>query len=164
MRDLIKVIKEDLYFYGGKSFWKTIATFFFKNSFLLMMNYRLGHYFINKKSVFSSLLLIILKHRQIKYRNCQFSYESSIGRRLNLPHPVGIVIGAGVKIGDDVTIYQNVTIGQKNENQYPTVENGAIIFPTAIVVGEVIVGEGSKVGAISYLDKSVPKNSIFIKK
>lgn len=161
---MIQLIKSDLIFYGGTNALKKVLTFFFKHSFLVMLNYRLGHYFFYSKFPLSNLLVIYLKHRQLKYGSCHFSYEASIGRFLNLPHPVGIVIGKGVVVRDNVTIYQNCTLGQKSKSEYPVINENSTIYPGCVIVGPISIGPSSIIGANSYVNKSVDINSTFIKK
>lgn len=92
--------------------------------------------------------------------SCDVSRGVTIGRGLKLPHPIGIVIGLGVRIAENVTIYQHVTLGSLRDN-YPTVQSGVIIFPAAIVVGAIELGEGCVIGARTYVDHSVPARAVF---
>jgi serine O-acetyltransferase len=161
---LLSVIKEDLQFYGGTNANKKVLTFLFKHSFSVMLNYRLGRHFLQCKFPFSNLFVIYLKHRQLKYGSCHISYEACIGKRLNLPHPVGIVIGKGVVVKDNVTIYQNCTLGQKDDSQYPVLNDYCIVYPGSIVVGDTSIGENAIIGANSFVNKSVGAGSVFINK
>ena len=91
---------------------------------------------------------------------------ASIGRRFVIDHGTGVVIGETSIIGDDVTIYHDVTLGgiapsvdsesQVGQKRHPTIENGAIIGSGAAVLGPIVVGEGAKVGANSVVTKPVP--------
>lgn len=91
--------------------------------------------------------------RQIfnKY-NCQISPTASIGDNVCFPHPIGIVIGDGAVIGDDCIIYQNVTLGQKN-GKYPILQNKCVLYPNAVVIGDVTLLEGTIVGAGAVVTK-----------
>jgi serine O-acetyltransferase len=80
---------------------------------------------------------------------------------LSIPHPVGIVIGSGVSVGGRVTLYQNVTLGRNGRGDYPRIENDVTIFPGAVVVGNLTVGAGARVGANEFLSKSIPADSVF---
>ncbi|WP_418667978.1 serine O-acetyltransferase [Allofournierella sp.] len=62
-----------------------------------------------------------------------------IGCNLRIPHPQNIVLGSGCTIGDNVTIYHDVTLGQ-NRGKYPTIGNNVIIYAGAKVIGDVTVG------------------------
>lgn len=78
-----------------------------------------------------------------------------------LPHPTAIVVGDGVKLADNVTIYQNVTLGgaRKGDWQagnYPSIGQGTTIFAGAVIVGAVTVGAGCVIGANSVVTNDVP--------
>lgn len=85
----------------------------------------------------------------------QFASQASPGLRveggLYLPHPVGIVLGAGVVIGPRVTIFQGVTLGQDGKGNYPVIGSDVIIFPNSVVVGNVVIDEATRVPAQSFL-------------
>ena len=89
---------------------------------------------------------------------------SQIGAGLRMHRPVGIVIGAGVRIGDGVHIYQGVTLGLANPRSerpraFPSVGDGAVIFANAVVVGDVSIGAGAIVGACTFVSEDVPPHS-----
>jgi len=89
-----------------------------------------------------------------------------IGRRLFIDHGHGVVIGETSEIGDDVTLYQGVTLGgiapsvdsasQINVKRHPTLKDGAIIGSGAQVLGPITVGEGARVGANAVVSKDIP--------
>lgn len=89
-----------------------------------------------------------------------------IGRRFVIDHGTGVVIGETSIIGDDVTIYHDVTLGgiapsiesetQVGKKRHPTIMDGAIIGSGAAILGPITVGEGAKVGANSVVTKPVP--------
>ena len=91
---------------------------------------------------------------------------ASIGRRFVIDHGTGVVVGETSIIGDDVTIYHDVTLGgiapsvdsgnQVGQKRHPTIESGAIIGSGAAILGPIVVGEGAKVGANSVVTKPVP--------
>ena len=86
-----------------------------------------------------------------------------IGRRVFIDHGFGVVIGETAVIGDDVTIYQGVTLGgtslAKGAKRHPTLEPGVIIGAGAQVLGAFTVGEGAKVGSNAVVVKEVPAGS-----
>jgi serine O-acetyltransferase len=90
-----------------------------------------------------------------------------IGRRFFLEHGFS-VIGESVEIGDDVTIYQHVTLGGTNPTtgiggkRHPTVRNGVVIGSGAQVLGPIEIGEGAKIGANSVVTKTVAPNSTVV--
>lgn len=82
---------------------------------------------------------------------CFISPDARIGDRCLFPHPVGIVIGDGVIIGEDCVIYQNVTLGARARGaageRYPELGDRAVIYAGAVVVGAVRIGKGAVVAA-----------------
>ncbi len=90
---------------------------------------------------------------------------AQIGRRLFIDHGMGIVIGETCEIGDDVTIYQGVTLGgtgKEKGKRHPTIENNVLIATGAKVLGSITVGENSKIGAGSVVLKEVPPHSTVV--
>lgn len=84
--------------------------------------------------------------------------SASIGSSVFLDHATGIVVGALVSIGDDVTIYQNVTIGRKPDDpaRAPRIGRGVFISSGVTILGDVSIGEDAKVGAGSVVTDDVP--------
>ena len=90
---------------------------------------------------------------------------AKIGRRFFIDHGMGVVIGETTEIGDDVTLYQGVTLGgtsTKPIKRHPTIEDSVTIFSGAAVLGPVTVGRHSRVGAGSVLVTSVPPHSTVV--
>jgi serine O-acetyltransferase len=89
---------------------------------------------------------------------CYISPLANVGEGLCLPHPVAIVIGDGVVIGNDVTIYQGVTIGRKDEgvSEYPVIGDRAIVYSGAILLGKIRIGPGAIIAAHSVVLDDVP--------
>lgn len=139
-----------------------IAAFFFNASFRLLLNHRLGKFFFNKKGKLFSLMAAYYKMKQNTKRSCDISYKANLGTGIYFPHPIGIVIGDGVEIGNKSKIYQHVTFGshgRKGEKlQYPIVGDQATIFAGATLVGAIKIGEKAIVGANSFVNINVPKN------
>lgn len=96
-----------------------------------------------------------------KKYGCCISPKSEIGKGLSLPHPVGIVIGEGVKIGKNCVIYHNVTIGRKYKDiaDYPSIGDNVIIYCNSTLIGNIQIGDNSLIGCNSIIMKSVEKNS-----
>jgi len=87
---------------------------------------------------------------------------AKIGRRVFIDHGVGVVIGETSIIGDDVIIYQQVTLGGVSTSKgkrHPTLENNVVIGAGAKILGNITIGTNSKVGANSVVVKNVPMNS-----
>jgi serine O-acetyltransferase len=95
---------------------------------------------------------------------CYISRRAKIGPRLRLPHPVGIVIGDGVVIGNGCTIYQHVTLGGRRlgdwqHGRYPVVGNDVVLFAGAVIAGSIAIGHHSTVGANAVVLDDVPADS-----
>lgn len=126
-----------------------------------MLNYRLGHYCMKKRFIGSGLFIMYLRKRQFVKYGCYLSYRAEIKGNLNLPHPIGIVIGDGCIIQNEVTIYQNSTLGQGKDAKYPTISPRAVIYAHSIVIGGIEIGENAVIGAGSFVNKSIAPNSVF---
>ena len=90
---------------------------------------------------------------------------AKLGRRLFIDHGCGIVIGETAEIGDDVTLYQGVTLGgtgKESGKRHPTLGNNVVVGAGAKVLGSFTVGENSKIGAGSVVLKEVPPNSTVV--
>ena len=88
---------------------------------------------------------------------------ATIGRRFFIDHGMGVVIGETAEIGDDVMLYQGVTLGGSElvqRKRHPTIGNGVMIGAGAKVLGPITIGEGSAIGANAVVTKSAPPNSI----
>lgn len=114
------------------------------------------------------LLRFISRYFKLLMRNRYSSFispKSNLSANVIFPHPIGIVIGDGVCIGDCV-IYQNVTLGakkrgyRKNGMNYPRLSDGVIIYAGAVVVGGVNLNSSCIIGANNYIDFDVEKNTV----
>jgi len=84
---------------------------------------------------------------------------AKVGRRFFIDHGMGIVIGETAEIGDDVTLYQGVTLGGTSWNKgkrHPTLEDGVVVGAGAKVLGPFTVGAGAKIGSNAVVTKPVP--------
>lgn len=87
---------------------------------------------------------------------------ATIGRRVFIDHGIGVVIGETAIVGNDVLIYQGVTLGGVNLDRvkrHPSIEDNVVIGAGAKVLGNITVGENSKIGANSVVIHDVPKNT-----
>jgi serine O-acetyltransferase len=93
--------------------------------------------------------------------------SAQIGERFCIDHATGIIIGETVIIGNDVKIYQGVTLGALSvkkslakTKRHPTIENGVVIYAGATILGgDTIIGENSIIGGNTWITSSVPANS-----
>ncbi|SEU00502.1 serine O-acetyltransferase [Salinibacillus kushneri] len=90
---------------------------------------------------------------------------AKIGKRFFIDHGMGVVIGETCEIGDNVTLFQGVTLGgtgKEKGKRHPTVKDNALIASGAKVLGSITIGENSKVGAGSVVLRDVPDNSTVV--
>ena len=88
-----------------------------------------------------------------------------IGRGLFIDHGMGVVIGETAEVGDDVTMYHGVTLGGLSGHKvkrHPTIEDGVVIGAGAKILGPVVVGRDSRIGANAVVIKPVPPNSVVV--
>jgi serine O-acetyltransferase len=90
---------------------------------------------------------------------------AEIGHRFFVDHGMGVVIGETTIVGDDVTLYQGVTLGgtgKETGKRHPTIGNSVVIGAGARVLGNITIGENSRVGAGSVVLRDVPDNSTVV--
>src|SRR5208283_483792 len=88
-----------------------------------------------------------------------------IGRRFFIDHGMGVVIGETSEIGDDVLIYQGVTLGGTGKDtgkRHPTIGNGVVIGTGAAILGNIRIGDHVKIGAGSVVVHPVPDHSTVV--
>ena len=98
--------------------------------------------------------------------------KARIGKNLFIDHGMGVVIGETSEIGNNVTIYHNVTLGgispsinsndQRNIKRHPTLEDNVVIGSGAQILGPVIIGKNSLIGANAVVTKDVSAKSIMV--
>ena len=90
---------------------------------------------------------------------------AEIGRRLFIDHGLGVVIGETAIVGNDVTLYQGVTLGGTGKElgkRHPTIEDEVVIGGGAKVLGNITIGRNCRIGAGSVVLRSVPENSTVV--
>ena len=88
-----------------------------------------------------------------------------IGRRLFIDHGMGVVIGETAIVGDDVTLYQDVTLGgtgKQKGKRHPTIGSGVVIGGGAKILGNITIGENCRIGSGSVVLRDVPENSTVV--
>jgi serine O-acetyltransferase len=88
-----------------------------------------------------------------------------IGRRLFIDHGMGVVIGETAIVGDDVTLYQGVTLGgtgKEHGKRHPTIEDNVVVGGGAKILGNIVVGKNCRIGAGSVVLRSVPDDSTVV--
>lgn len=102
-----------------------------------------------------------ISQRAARKTGIEIHPAATIGRRFFIDHGTGVVIGETAVIGDDVMIYQGVTLGGTGKDtgkRHPTIGNNVMIGAGAKVLGPFTVGSGSKIGALAVVLKAVPPN------
>jgi len=94
---------------------------------------------------------------------------ATIGRRLFIDHGMGVVIGETAELGDDVMLYHGVTLGGKSAHgiprgakRHPTLQNGVTVGAGAKVLGPIVIGAWSTVGANAVVTKDAPDHSLLV--
>ena len=97
---------------------------------------------------------------------CEIHPEATIGSRVFFPHPIGIVIGQHVLIGNDAVIFQHVTLGGRRDKNgllyYPKLQNSITVYCNSCILGNVEIGSNSVIGACSLVLSSFAANSTII--
>ena len=90
---------------------------------------------------------------------------AKIGRRLFIDHGMGVVIGETSIVGDDVTLYQGVTLGgtgKEHGKRHPTIEDNVVVGDGAKILGNIVVGKDCRIGAGSVVLRNVPEHSTVV--
>ncbi len=97
---------------------------------------------------------------------------AKIGKNLFIDHGMGVVVGETSEIGDNVTIYHNVTLGgsspsidserQRHEKRHPTIGNDVVIGSGAQIIGPIKVGNNARIAANAVVVKDVPENATMV--
>ncbi|MHB0991545.1 MAG: serine O-acetyltransferase [Burkholderiales bacterium] len=87
---------------------------------------------------------------------------ASIGRRVFIDHGMGVVIGETAEVGDDCTLYHQVTLGGTSWNEgkrHPTLGKGVVVGAGAKILGPLLIGDGARIGSNAVVVKDVPANA-----
>ena len=124
--------------------------------------HRLAHRFYKRKFYF---IARVISQVSRFFTGIEIHPGAKIGRRFFIDHGMGVVIGETCEIGDNVTVYQGVTLGgtgKEKGKRHPTIEDNALIATGAKVLGSITVGENAKIGAGSVVLKDVPSDSTVV--
>jgi serine O-acetyltransferase len=159
-----KTLKEDIQAVferdpAARSTWEVAIAY---PGFHAILIYRLAHWVWQRKL---TTLARFVSHVGRFLTGIEIHPGAKIGRRCFIDHGMGVVIGETSEIGNDVTIYQGVTLGGTSTEpikRHPTIEDSVTLFSGAAVLGPVTVGRHSRVGAGSVLVTSVPQHSTVV--
>lgn len=124
--------------------------------------HRIAHWFY-KKRLFT--LARFISHLSRFLTGIEIHPGAKIGKRFFIDHGMGVVIGETAEIGNDVLIYQGVTLGgtgKEKGKRHPTIEDGVVISADATILGPVKIGKNSRVGAGAVVINDVPPNSTVV--
>ncbi len=161
---MLKMLKEDIDTIfeqdpAARSYMEVILTY---SGLHAIWSHRLAHGFYKRKFYFLARLISQISRF---FTGIEIHPGAKIGRRLFIDHGMGVVIGETCEIGNNVTLYQGVTLGgtgKEKGKRHPTVKDNALIATGAKVLGSITVGENSKIGAGSVVLKDVPPNSTVV--
>ncbi len=124
--------------------------------------HRVAHFLWTRRVKFPARLL---SHVVRFFTGVEIHPGARIGRRFFIDHGMGVVIGETAEIGDDVVMYQGVTLGgvsMSKGKRHPTVGDGVVIGAGAKILGPVHIGDGSMIGAGSVVVKDIPAHSVTV--
>ncbi len=154
LRNEIQVIKEK-----DPALRSTIEVFFCYPGFYAIVFHRLNHFLWNH----SLKLLARIISTLVRFATgIEIHPGAQLGQRVFIDHGMGIVIGETTIVGDDVLIYQGVVLGGTTTQKckrHPTIENGVIIGAGAKVMGNITIGQYSKIGTGAVVLNDVPPDS-----
>jgi serine O-acetyltransferase len=124
--------------------------------------YRINHWFWNHR-----MFLLARWFSQVArlLTGIEVHPGAKIGRRLFIDHGMGVVIGQTSIIGDDVTLYQGVTLGgtgKEEGKRHPTLEDNVVVGGGAKILGNITIGKNCRIGAGSVVLRNVPENSTVV--
>ena len=127
-------------------------------SFKVMLHYRIAHKLYLKKH---SFLARWVSQRGVRKTGIEIHPGATIGKGLFIDHGSGVIIGETAILGDNITLYQGVTLGGTGKEQgkrHPTLEDNVMVSAGAKVIGSFTIGKNSKIGAGSVVIEEVPPN------
>lgn len=121
--------------------------------------HRIAHFFYKRRFFF---IARVISQVSRFFTGIEIHPGAKIGKGLFIDHGMGVVIGETCEIGNNVTIFQGVTLGgtgKEKGKRHPTVEDNVLIATGAKVLGSFTIGENSRIGAGSVVLREVPPNS-----
>lgn len=161
---MFKMLKEDIEVVfdqdpAARTYLEVILTY---SGLHAIWAHRLAHAFYKRKLFFIARVISQISRF---FTGIEIHPGAKIGRRFFIDHGMGVVIGETCEIGDNVTVFQGVTLGgtgKEKGKRHPTIKDNALIATGAKVLGSITVGENSKIGAGSVVLKEVPPNSTVV--
>ncbi|MDP4107725.1 MAG: serine O-acetyltransferase [Bacillota bacterium] len=144
---------------AARSYLEVILTY---SGLHAIWSHRIAHAFYKRKFYF---LARVISQASRFLTGIEIHPGAIIGRRLFIDHGMGVVIGETCELGDNVTLYQGVTLGgtgKEKGKRHPTLKDNVLVSTGAKVLGSITIGENSKVGGGSVVLKDVPPNSTVV--
>ena len=154
--DIDVIFKQDP---AARTYFEVILTY---SGLHAIWAHRVAHWFFKRRLYFIARAISQMSRF---FTGIEIHPGAKIGRRFFIDHGMGVVIGETTEIGDDVTIYQGVTLGgtgHEKGKRHPTIKDHALIATGAKVLGSITVGTYSKVGAGSVVLHEVPDHSTVV--
>lgn len=160
---IIKYVKEEIQIIRERDpAIKSNMEVFLYPCFKALLSYRIAHKLYKNGHFF---LARYISQKSARKTGIEIHPGATIGKGLFIDHGHGVVIGETAILGDNITLYQGVTLGGNGKEQgkrHPTIEDNVMISAGAKVLGSFTIGENSKIGAGSVVLKSVPANSTVV--
>ncbi len=156
---IIKSIKEEISIIRERdpAIHSSMEVFLYP-SFRVMLHYRVAHRLYNRKHYFMARLI---SQRAVRKTGIEIHPGAVIGTGFFIDHGSGVIIGETTVIGNNVTLYQGVTLGgtgKETGKRHPTIEDNVMISAGAKILGSFTIGRNSKIGAGSVVLEEVPPN------
>lgn len=131
-------------------------------SFKAMIHYRIAHRLYQGRHYFWARWI---SQRSVRKTGIEIHPGATIGKGLFIDHGAGVVIGETAILGDNVTLFQGVTLGgngKEKGKRHPTLGDNVMVSAGAKILGSFTIGENSKIGAGSVVLQEVPPNSTVV--
>lgn len=161
---MFKKLKEDIEVVfdqdpAARTYLEVILTY---SGLHAIWSHRMAHGLYKRKFYF---LARVISQVSRFFTGIEIHPGAKIGRRFFIDHGMGVVIGETCEIGDNVTVYQGVTLGgtgKEKGKRHPTIKDNVLIATGAKVLGSITIGENAKIGGGSVVLKDVPPNSTVV--
>lgn len=141
---------------AARSKWEVLICY---SGLHAVIGYRLAHWLWRKNCKLAARIISqVARH----FTGIEIHPGARIGRGFFIDHGMGVVIGETTEIGDNVTVYQGVTLGgtgKEKGKRHPTIGNHVVVGVGAKILGNITVGDNVKIGANAVVLRNVPDNS-----
>ncbi len=171
--ELRRALRADVHRYtGGFSRSTLLKLIFINRTFRVIYSMRLSQALSDSRNPVGRFLFTLARifHRWTTHQaGMDLPWRTQIGEAFHINHGWSIVVNHNAKIGRNVTMFQGVTLGQKDDitpegrtTSYPTIEDDVWVGPYAMIFGGVTIGAGSRVGGGAVITKDVPPHAIVV--